>query len=63
MATLGMRWLKVECACGHAGRVAVSDLADRYGPETRVPHAAETLRCSQCGHARIRKITLSERRA
>ena len=60
LGTLGMCWLKVECECGHEGQIAVADLADRYGAETRVRHAAETLRCSQCGHARIRKITLAD---
>ena len=60
LATLGMSWLDVECACGHTGKIAVPDLADRYGPETRVRHAAEKLRCSQCGHAEIRSITLSD---
>ena len=60
LATLGMGWLKVECDCGHEGRVAVPDLAERHGCQTRVRAAVAKLRCSQCGHARVRRITLCD---
>ena len=60
LGTLGMSWLKVECACGHTGKIAVAVLADRHGAATRVRHAVESLQCSHCGHARIRKIRLAD---
>jgi len=60
LVTLGMNWLNVKCACGHEGEVAAAELADRHGSATRVRHAVEKLRCSQCGHARIRNITLAD---
>ncbi|WP_419741228.1 hypothetical protein [Ruegeria sp.] len=60
LSTLGMRWLRVTCACGHEGRVAVPELADRHGGDTRVRQVAEKLQCSQCGQARVRRIALSD---
>jgi len=60
LGTLGMSWVKIGCACGHTGKIAVAALADRYGSETRVREAAGKMQCSRCGHARIRRITLSD---
>jgi len=60
LGRLGMNWLRVDCACGHTGKIEVAALADRYGSETRVREAAEKMQCSRCGHARIRRITLSD---
>ena len=59
LGTLGMYWLKVTCACGHEGKIAVPDLAGRYGGETRVRDAIARMRCSRCGQARICTVTLS----
>ena len=58
LGTLGMAWLKIECGCAHKGKVAVTALAARHGSETRVSDAIESLRCSQCGQTRIRKVSL-----
>jgi len=60
LGTLGMRWLKVACECGHTGQVSAADLAGRYGGETRVSFAVGKLRCSGCGRLRHRNITLCE---
>ena len=57
LATLGMIWLKVECDCGHEGRIAVPDLAERHGCQTHARAAVAKLRRSQCGRARFRNIT------
>ena len=35
LGSLGMHLLNLECECGHEGKIAVSDLAGRYGGEVR----------------------------
>lgn len=51
--------LSVECHCGHAALVAVSDLLERHDGNTTVNEVLPVLTCSHCGrkgdplHARI----------
>ena len=59
LGALEMRWLRLICECGHEGKIAVPDLAGRYGGETRVRDAIVRMRCSRCGQARICTVTLS----
>ena len=58
LATLGMGWLRLVCHCGHEGKVSVMQLAERHGSDIRVREAIISLRCSHCGKARVREITL-----
>ena len=58
LATLGVGWLRLVCHCGHEGKVSVMQLAERHGSDIRVREAIISLRCSHCGKARVREITL-----
>ena len=48
--------LRIVCACGHSGDVAVTALVARHGEETRVRDAVALMRCGACGAQKIREV-------
>jgi len=49
LVTLGTRWLRLTCECGHEGDIPVGQLVERYGLHARVREAITAVRCHRCG--------------
>ena len=48
--------LRITCACGHEGTLAVASLLDRHPRDTRLRDALASVRCSRCQLARIERV-------